>query len=100
MTTLVDGLSELASWKDHVTTLHVLPTNVVSSLTVVISRLVRSRNEVQHRAASLLDGCRTFGPENLLTETSDLKHRLDASLEDLEVGKEKGRTTCGTQGVV
>jgi hypothetical protein len=41
-------------------------------------------DEVQHRATNLLDGCRTFGPENLLTETSDLKRRLDASLEDLE----------------
>ena len=81
---MVDGLSELAAWKDHVTTLHVLPTNIVSSLTVLISRLIRSRNEVQHRATNLLDGCRTFGPENLLTETSDLKRRLDAALEDLE----------------
>jgi len=49
-----------------------------------VSYLPRPCNKVGHRATNLLDGCRTFGPENLLTETSDLKRRLDNSLEDLE----------------
>ncbi|KAK3266158.1 hypothetical protein CYMTET_25199 [Cymbomonas tetramitiformis] len=82
---LMQSLAGLATWKDDMSSLNILPTNVLSGITVIGSKLLRNKTALEESVKKLRLACQAAAPQRLLREVAALQTTADRATQEVAV---------------
>lgn len=82
---LMQSLAGLATWKDDMSSLNILPTNVLSGITVIGSKLLRNKTALEESVKKLRLACQAAAPQRLLREVAALQTTADRAAQEVAI---------------